>query len=58
MIQKIEELYGGAMTYAAAAANAGMASWVGNNWFLILSAVAVLIRIGIDIPRLLKAWRK
>lgn len=55
-MKHIEEIYGGAMTYAAAAANAGVGIWLEQNWFLILSAIAILIRIGIDIPRLYRAW--
>lgn len=58
MIEKIEETYGAAMTYTASAALVGVGHWVGENWFLILSAIAVTIRIGIDLPRLYDAWCK
>ena len=54
---ELEKVYGAAMTYAAAAANAGVAGWIGNNWFLILSAIAVVIRIGIDLPKLIEVWK-
>lgn len=46
------------MTYAASATTAGVGVWLGQNWFLVLSAIAVLIRIGIDVPKLIAAWRK
>ena len=55
---QLEENYGAAMTYAASAANAGAATWAEQNWFLLLSAVAILIRIGIDLPRLYKVWKQ
>jgi len=57
MLQRIEENYGAAMTYTASAANAGVGMWAEQNWFLILSAVALLIRIGIDLPKLIRVWR-
>ena len=58
MQQQIEQNYGAAMTYVASAANAGAATWAEQNWFLILSALAILIRIGIDLPKLYRSWRK
>jgi len=57
MLQRIEENYGAAMTYTASAANAGVGMWMENNWFLLLSALAILIRIGIDLPKLMRVWR-
>lgn len=57
MLQKIEENFGAAMTYTASAANAGVGMWMEHNWFLVLSAIALLIRIGIDLPNLFKSWR-
>lgn len=56
-IQKAEQAYGSVMTYAAAAGNAGVAAWIGNNWFMLISALAVIIRIGIDLPKLIDAWK-
>lgn len=34
----------------------GIIEWlaVGDHWFLILSALAVLVRLGIDLPKLVK----
>jgi hypothetical protein len=34
----------------------GIIEWlaVGDHWFLILSALAVLVRLGIDLPKLIK----
>ena len=58
MLTRIEEAYGSALTYSAAALNVGIGAWFGENWFLVLSSVAVVIRIGIDIPKLCAAWRK
>ena len=58
MLQQIENNYGAAMTYAASAANAGAATWTEQNWFLILSAIAILIRIGIDLPKLYRGWKQ
>ncbi len=57
MLEKIESNYGAAMTYTASAANAGVGMWMEHNWFLILSAVALLIRIGIDLPKLMRVWK-
>jgi len=57
MLKEIEQNYGAAMTYTASAANAGVGMWAEQNWFLILSAVALLIRIGIDLPKLIKVWK-
>ncbi len=57
MLERIEQNYGAAMTYTASAANAGVGMWAAEHWFLILSAVALLIRIGIDLPKLIKVWR-
>jgi hypothetical protein len=54
MFQRLEEAAGSAMTYSAAAANAGVAAWIGQNWFLVLSAAAVIVRIAIDID----TWRR
>jgi hypothetical protein len=34
MLQKVDDTYGAVMTYTAAAANAGIGAWVGENWFL------------------------
>lgn len=45
------------MTYTAAVLNVGVGHWIGENWFLILSAIAVLIRIGIDLPKLIQVWK-
>jgi hypothetical protein len=56
-MDRTEQTYGAAMTYTAAAMNAGVGHWMGENWFLILSAIAVLIRIGIDLSKLIQAWR-
>ena len=57
MLQRIEENFGAAMTYTASAANAGVGVWAEQNWFLLLSAVAILIRIGIDLPKLISVWK-
>ena len=57
MLQKIEENFGAAITYTSSAANAGMGIWMEHNWFLVLSAIALIIRIGIDLPQLIKVWR-
>lgn len=37
----------------------GVLQWlsVGDHWFLILSAIAVLVRLGIDLPKLMKYIR-
>lgn len=58
IISRIEESYGAVMTYSTSIVTAGIGTWIGENWFLILSAIAVLIRIGIDLPQLIKAWKK
>lgn len=58
VVDKIEHSYGALMTYVAAAANVGIGAWLEENWFLLLSAVAVIVRIGIDLPRLWEAWKK
>ena len=58
MFQRIEELYGASLTYISAGVNVGVGVWSSESWFLILSAIAVLIRIGIDVPQFIRAWRK
>lgn len=50
---KVGEVYDSALTYTAAAANAGIGAWLGENWFLVLSAIAVVVRIYIDVSKYL-----
>ena len=57
MLKDIEQNYGAAMTYTASAANAGVVMWAAEHWFLILSAIALLIRIVIDLPKLIRVWK-
>ncbi len=58
LLDRVEETAGAAMTYAAAGLNVGIATWLGSNWFLVLSAIAVLIRIAIDGKKLYHTWFK
>jgi len=39
--------------------NYGIIQWlsVGDNWFLLLSALAVIVRLGIDLPKLINHVR-
>jgi sulfatase maturation enzyme AslB (radical SAM superfamily) len=56
--QKLEESYGAMMTYSTSIVTVSVGTWMGENWFLILSAIAVMIRIGIDVPKLLESWKR
>lgn len=58
LINNIEQVSGSTQTYVAAAATAGVGAWFGDNWFLVLSAVAVLVRLAIDVPKLVVIYRK
>lgn len=54
MFQRLEEAAGSAMTYSAAASGAGIGAWLGENWLMVLSAAAIIVRLIIDID----TWRR
>jgi hypothetical protein len=56
--QHIEQSTGAMQTYAAATIAGSVGFFSDINWLAILSCIAVLVRIGIDIPRLLASWKK
>ena len=58
MMSKLEQSYGAMFTYAASLSTISIGSWLGENWFLVLSAIAVLIRMWIDIDTLIKRNRE
>lgn len=54
ILNKFEDGYGALSSYSASVALAGAGMWLANNWFLALSAVAVVIRIAVDLKKLFK----
>ena len=57
--QKVEEATGGIMSYLAAAAG-GVVSFLFDdvNWIVVLTAIGLLLRILIDMPRGIHAFRR
>lgn len=53
-MSRFEQTYGAFFTYAASLSTVGVGAWLGENWFLALSAVAVIIRMAIDLDTLFK----
>jgi len=51
---RLEDGYGAASSYAASLTLVGAGMWLTNNWFLALSALAVIIRIAVDLKKLFK----
>lgn len=55
--EQLEQTSGAVQTYVVAATTVGIGAWIGENWFLILSAIAVLVRLSIDIPKAIDYWK-
>ena len=53
LLKSFEDTHGAVVTYMTAGTSAGIGIWFQNHWLMALSGVAVCIRIGIDIPRLI-----